>query len=1055
MENHPFDRIDPGADEVNVQKQLREVPYCPNCGKELVVTLMEGNYVVYKCVADGKKFKLPANRDTFDKYRQELKNIYNSIDLSLDKWTKDVQRDYLAKLKKISDNYNFTANDPQFDFLKIAGFTRNFQVKYKKWNYGSVRAYTRYKSVKKNLDNCYPLNQDGKNLLEEVERWAKDIDPKPIPKWLKILITCTIASAALATAIVFGFMPKEMTDEATGVSATIDNADFGMFGKWGVKFDVRHLKETSSEYKTASVLLKNESTKFVLYDLSMLSGSNYVQPSSSVRIEAPLPEGYSAANVKVYHVKPEDGSYEIIEKQSVIASQNLVVFEVDHFSLFAIAEHPRNIKFQIDGASIPTQTLMIGHLVSEPETPEREGYSFAGWYNGDKKWSFADDTVPAQDITLVGRWLANEYNLTLDYANGSKETTKKISYDQQYTLEVPERVGYTFLGWYDENSVMFNPSGNWKELSDIKLTARWELEGYKIRFDANGGSVSVTDKNFTYGEKYGDLPTPTRPGFEFLGWYKEKNGNNDDVITPITTIIDAASHTLYARWKAIVYTITVNGIDINNSKWNDSKGNPKYNSETLTTIYFAFGDNNKSQGFYKQEACIEKIPTDYFDQFCVDNAGKINFTFGGLYSGIEITDNGHSYASYTSNIAVLSSDGQLLSNQLSLSEESRAGVLYALIIPKQYTITLDYNTSSKPELSVTNTNATKSVKAYYNEVPETIGQMPESTYYVPSGYSSSNGTGYFNSTGTGLRVYNISGDVTMRCQWSQRYNDYTYIYDKTTLENIGASGKYLVLCDINMNGAVWTSKDSFSGELDGDGHCIYNFTISKTGGSGSAAVAFIKKNAGTIRDLSIGKTGEAKYDSKYSVKYDIGYTESSSASSLMVGGFVGENSGTITGCQLINTFINATLADNDNNEHLYLYVGGIAAYNTGTISRCHVKNSNIDANATCPKESGDDNYAWLGGICAKNSATIKQCTVQVTTLDLDVRGDGFWKIGSDNKAYPWGALGGIVGEQINGSITSCSVTDVTRNIYASSGKYTSPTTYNESVCGLKSSGTVL
>ena len=1046
MENHPFDRIDPQSD---LQLTTR---YCLYDGKELNVTGHDGDSIRYRCPACDRKYKSPADGEAFDNYRGDLNRLYFEVDYS--NWDDNSEKNFTDKLASLQRKYtSFASNDIQYLLIEIMILSHKFKKKYHKNGYTTDRIESIYETVQDHKEDCYPVDIFAHKVLKWYMKWAVE---KKVSKKLIFGGIISLAAIILISFFVTCFVSNNETVIIgdTEIIAEIDNDSYGMLKKWSKKFEVRELDEGTSEYETASILLKNESEKYKIFDMSVLSGSNVVQPKAPVRIEMTIPEDYFTRNVSVYYISP-DGKYQSIECERIeTGKKKVVVFYAEHFSLYAIAEHPFNIGFSIEGQEIPTQTVMWGKLADEPTVQDRKGYTFLGWFDGNEKWDFSK-TVAHKDVVLEGKWQANKYTLTLDYGDGRADTAETMVYDQQYTLEQPKRVGYTFLGWYDENSVMFNSSGNWKELSDIKLTARWELEGYKIRFDANGGSVSVTDKNFTYGEKYGDLPTPTRPGFEFLGWYKEKNGNNDDVITPITTITEAASHTLYARWKAIVYTITVNGIDINNSKWNDSKGNPKYNSETLTTIYFAFGDNNKSQGFYKQEACIEKIPTDYFDQFCVDNAGKINFTFGGLYSGIEITDNGHSYASYTSNIAVLSSDGQLLSNQLSLSEESRAGVLYALIIPKQYTITLDYNTSSKPKLSVTNTNATKSVKAYYNEVPATIGQMPESTYYVPSGYSSSNGTGYFNSTGTGLRVYNISGDVTMRCQWSQRYNDYTYIYDKTTLENIGASGKYLVLCDINMNGSVWTSKDSFSGELDGDGHCIYNFTISKTGGSGSAAVAFIKKNAGTIRDLNIGKTGEAKYDSKYSVKYDIGYTESSSASSLMVGGFVGENSGTITGCQLINTFINATLADNDNNEHLYLYVGGIAAYNTGTISSCHVKNSNIDANATCPKESGDDNYAWLGGICAKNSATIKQCTVQVTTLDLDVRGDGFWKIGSDNKAYPWGALGGIVGEQINGSITSCSVTDVTRNIYASSGKYTSPTTYNESVCGLKSSGTIL
>ena len=43
-----------------------------------------------------------------------------------------------------------------------------------------------------------------------------------------------------------------------------------------------------------------------------------------------------------------------------------------------------------------------------------------------------------------------------------------------------------------------------------------------VTFDANGGTVSQTSKEVTYGTNYGTLPTPTKSGATFLGW----NGKN-------------------------------------------------------------------------------------------------------------------------------------------------------------------------------------------------------------------------------------------------------------------------------------------------------------------------------------------------------------------------------------------------------------------------------------------------------------------------------------------------------------------------------------------------
>ena len=61
--------------------------------------------------------------------------------------------------------------------------------------------------------------------------------------------------------------------------------------------------------------------------------------------------------------------------------------------------------------------------------------------------------------------------------------------------------------------------------SDHKLVANWTANTYSVTFNPNGGSVSTTTKNVTYGSTYGDLPTPTRTGYTFNGWYNKIYNN--------------------------------------------------------------------------------------------------------------------------------------------------------------------------------------------------------------------------------------------------------------------------------------------------------------------------------------------------------------------------------------------------------------------------------------------------------------------------------------------------------------------------------------------------
>ena len=67
-----------------------------------------------------------------------------------------------------------------------------------------------------------------------------------------------------------------------------------------------------------------------------------------------------------------------------------------------------------------------------------------------------------------------------------------------------------------------------------------------VRLNANGGKVSPASKVVTCGSTYGTLPTPTRTGYDFDGWYTQKtDGTKVDDNTTVTT---AANHTLYAHW---------------------------------------------------------------------------------------------------------------------------------------------------------------------------------------------------------------------------------------------------------------------------------------------------------------------------------------------------------------------------------------------------------------------------------------------------------------------------------------------------------------------------
>ena len=91
--------------------------------------------------------------------------------------------------------------------------------------------------------------------------------------------------------------------------------------------------------------------------------------------------------------------------------------------------------------------------------------------------------------------------------------------------------------------------------SQISYTVSFfSIDECTASFDANGGAVSPPEKAVAGGQAYGTLPTPTRPGYGFDGWFTAASGGT--LVTSSTIVSLAVDHTLYAHWTAKTLTAT-------------------------------------------------------------------------------------------------------------------------------------------------------------------------------------------------------------------------------------------------------------------------------------------------------------------------------------------------------------------------------------------------------------------------------------------------------------------------------------------------------------------
>lgn len=200
--------------------------------------------------------------------------------------------------------------------------------------------------------------------------------------------------------------------------------------------------------------------------------------------------------------------------------------------------------FTADGESISTQTIDRGEKFKEPAKPSKENHTFAGWYNGDKKFDF--DAVPTDDVTLTAKWNINQYTVQFvsdhgSFADQTIEHGKPIGTGKP---TIPDVDGYTFGGWYadEDHNTKFDFST--PITHDTKVYAKWTAKDYEVRFITEHGDAPAS-QNVPYNETADDPGKLTAEGYTFIGWYTDHTCTTEfNFSTPIT-----GDTKVYAKWE--------------------------------------------------------------------------------------------------------------------------------------------------------------------------------------------------------------------------------------------------------------------------------------------------------------------------------------------------------------------------------------------------------------------------------------------------------------------------------------------------------------------------
>ncbi|MBQ4091020.1 MAG: InlB B-repeat-containing protein, partial [Clostridia bacterium] len=158
------------------------------------------------------------------------------------------------------------------------------------------------------------------------------------------------------------------------------------------------------------------------------------------------------------------------------------------------------------------------------EVAGRNGYSFIKWLVEDYSYT---DGQPFE-LKLKAQWTLKDYSITYGL-DGGAFTSESVPYSyrmdsQDIKLPIPSREGYDFIGWSGTglSKVTIDVTVPHGSYGDKKYVAQWKAHEFTATLDANGGSLDQTQT--TVVVEYGsipNLPTPTRTGYTFEGWFAE------------------------------------------------------------------------------------------------------------------------------------------------------------------------------------------------------------------------------------------------------------------------------------------------------------------------------------------------------------------------------------------------------------------------------------------------------------------------------------------------------------------------------------------------------
>ena len=251
-----------------------------------------------------------------------------------------------------------------------------------------------------------------------------------------------------------------------------------------------------------------------------------------------------------------------------ISASTTVTKNVTYYAQWTATPRSYTATFNGNGGGTPspsTITKTYGSELGTLPTCSRTGYTFLGWYTASSGGTKISSTTKITGtVTYYAQWSINSYTVTWNPNGGTVDptSTTKTYGSTLGTLPTPTRAAdaqytYTFKGWFTAATGGTQISASTTVTKNVTYYAQWTAtpRSYTATFNGNGGGTpSPSTITKTYGSELGTLPTCSRTGYTFLGWYTASSGGTK--ISSTTKITGTVTY--YAQWSINSYTLTYN-----------------------------------------------------------------------------------------------------------------------------------------------------------------------------------------------------------------------------------------------------------------------------------------------------------------------------------------------------------------------------------------------------------------------------------------------------------------------------------------------------------------